>query len=776
MTPDEESKERLSYIAEAEAKGKNLEFLIKLGNVLRERERRDPISFNDFLYSITKDPEHILRDIFQLFHDMLHHYVPEGKDDFRLSEHSIGFVKYDCGKLLVAGVDSPFFADRLFANRLMNLADGFRKGTQRNNIILFEGPPGSGKSTFLNNLLSKLEEYSKTDDGATYKVYWRLDVQKLGGFQRIRSRNRELTDQIVNLSTSDENGTSSWMALEYPQNFLEFSCPNHDHPILMVPKAYRKLFLKELISDESLRLKILNEKQYEWVVKGVPCNICSGLYNTVLDVLGEPLAVFDMIYARPNFFSRQLGECISVFSPGDLSNEKPIHNPTRQHLLNDLFNDEEIRFVYSYLAKTNNGVLALMDIKENNVKRLREYHGIISDGVHKVELGEERINTLFLGLVNPTDKNQFDDIPSFQDRIITVMVPYILDYSTEIAIYKNKFGPNVEEAFLPRVLDNFAKIVISTRVDRESPTINQWIKQPERYSKYVDKDMLLLKMALYAGQVPKWLSDQDLKDFDKPTRKAIIDETRTQGVKGLSGRQSLIAFGRLLSKHTGSGKLINMEMLRDFIETEKAFQNVEIPVGFFDALEDMYGFTVLQQVKESIFYYNKKQLSQDILDYLFAINYEPGVTRTCEYTGNTIEITEDYLKEIETVFVGQASSAAEKEIFRKATQLEFVSSTVAQEMTVEGKKITETNLYKELFSRYSRNLKEHALAPYVGNDSFRRAILDFGTKSFNAYEGKLKRDVNLLFKNLRRKFSYTVDGARQVCIYVLDNDLVKKYR
>ena len=88
MTPEEESKERLSFIAEAEAKGKNLEFLIKLGNVLRERERRDPISFNDFLYSITKNPVHVLRDIFQLFHDMLHHYVPEGKDDFKLSEYS----------------------------------------------------------------------------------------------------------------------------------------------------------------------------------------------------------------------------------------------------------------------------------------------------------------------------------------------------------------------------------------------------------------------------------------------------------------------------------------------------------------------------------------------------------------------------------------------------------------------------------------------------------------------------------------------------------------
>jgi len=56
------------------------------------------------------------------------------------------------------------------------------------------------------------------------------------------------------------------------------------------------------------------------------------------------------------------------------------------------------------LALTNNGIYALMDIKDNNITRLLSLHGIISDGVHKVEHIEEKINTLFLGLVNPEDK------------------------------------------------------------------------------------------------------------------------------------------------------------------------------------------------------------------------------------------------------------------------------------------------------------------------------------------------------------------------------------
>ena len=55
-----------------------------------------------------------------------------------------------------------------------------------------------------------------------------------------------------------------------------------------------------------------------------------------------------------------------------------ITNPTLQQLINELFQTDDVRFRFSYLAKTNNGVMALMDIKENNVLRLKELHGIIT--------------------------------------------------------------------------------------------------------------------------------------------------------------------------------------------------------------------------------------------------------------------------------------------------------------------------------------------------------------------------------------------------------------
>ena len=42
--------------------------------------------------------------------------------------------------LFVEDTDNPFFADRIFANRLMNMIDGFRGGAQQNKIYIFDGP------------------------------------------------------------------------------------------------------------------------------------------------------------------------------------------------------------------------------------------------------------------------------------------------------------------------------------------------------------------------------------------------------------------------------------------------------------------------------------------------------------------------------------------------------------------------------------------------------------------------------------------------------------
>jgi hypothetical protein len=189
----------------------------------------------------------------------------------------------------------------------------------------------------------------------------------------------------------------------------------------------------------------------------------------------------------------------------------------------------------------------------------------------------------------------------------------------------------------------------------------------------------------------------------------------------------------------------------------------------------MYHYNVLQEVKEAVYYFSEKQISRDILNYLFAINFEAGATELCEYTGDEIEISEDYYKNFEALFLGTLSSPEEREAFRKAVHNEYITYTLSFEIQVERKDIRKTKQFLGLFEKYTRNLKEHALANYSDNDHFRRAIGDYGGASFKNYEEPLRKAVSRMISTLMNKFAYTEEGARQVALYVIDNKLDKKY-
>jgi len=766
-----------------------------LDRQVSERHKLPMIPYEEYLTLLAEKPSEVLRNVFQVFHDMITTYVGEGTDEYPDDPESIHFVDYDFNELFVKGADHPFFADRLFANRLVNLARDMKRGAQQNKIYIFDGPPGCGKSTFLNNLLRKFEEYTKTQNGSLFEVVWRLDRSNLcsfGGPPPIPQGDRVVylgSEQGIEGNRSvvedfdpcfPQGQPERVDGQDYPPvngNHIEVPCPSHDHPILMIPKQYRRQFFDDMFKNDELKWKLFTDKEYEWMFRESACTICSSIYTALLNRLKSGRAVFEMLYVRPYRFNRRLGEGISVFNPGDRPMRQNImSNPMLQSRINGLLRDSnQVKYIFSRYAKTNNGIYALMDIKSHNVDRLIELHNIVSEGLHKVEDIEENVNSLLMALMNPEDKKNIEDLESFSDRLETINIPYVLDLKTEVAIYRNIFGKHIVGSFLPRVLHNFARVIISSRLKTQSEALLEWIGDPKKYDRYCDKNLQLLKMEIYTGFIPTWLGEDDRKRFTAKRRRKIIAESDTEGIGGFSGRDSIKIFGEFFSRYAREDTLINMSALCRFFKNVRKDLCEQIPEGFLDSLRNMYDYTVLQEVKESLYYYNEEQISRDLMNYLFAVNFEPGTVEKCTYTGDKIEISEEFFKNIENRLLGSRIGEKQRIAFRKDTQKEYATTTLPQEIMVDEKEITDTDLFRSLHDRYVFNLKEKVLDPFLKNENFRQAIKDFDEEGFKSYDKKIRNDVTFLIKNLCEKSRYSQQGAKEVCMYVIDNDLANKF-
>lgn len=709
-----------------------LEFL---KNKVENKEKRTAMNYDEWLELARREPQRVLRSIFQRLCDMIKNYVGEGKNEYPDDPENIGFVEYDCSKVFVEGADNPFFPDMLFANRFIRQIEALKQGSQQNRIYSYEGPQGCGKSTFLNNLLRTFEKYSDTNEGQSFEIFWEID---------------------------------------FKDKKIEVPCPSHDHPALLIPKEYRVGFFQKLLSEDAaeFKSKLFGEKEYEWIFESEVCTICKSIF----DKLGALDKVLSMVKVRPYKFDRRLGEGVSVFNPGDKPpKEAHLSDRRMQEKLDQIFGANTVKYVFSKHARTNNGIYVLMDIKSNNVERLLELHNVISEGVHKVVDVEERVNSLFLALMNPEDKKTIEDLKleSFQGRIQYNSIRYVMDAPTEVNIYRSIFGPQIDKHFLPRVLDNFARVIISSRMNPDCKPLQEWIPNLAKYNKYCDESGLLLRMSIYGGIIPTWLSEEDRKKFTVPIRRKLIAEGENEGEGGLSGRDSIRLFSELFSSYSGKPSLINMSNVTGFFKHKigRDQRDKHIPKNFIQSLVNWYDYVVVNEAKEALYFYNKEQIAEDILHYLCAVNYDLGTRILCKFTGKEIDVTIDFFKLIGAYFMGRALNDQAALNFARDTQKKY-TEIVAQDRDA---KITETKLYQELFDAYVRNLKEKALQPFLKNESFREAVRSFGTEMFETFDTRLREHVAYMVQNLVEKFGYTQQGAKEICLYVVDQKLVEKF-
>lgn len=695
---------------------------------------RGTISFLEFAQHAREQPERAMRNIFQYLNDVVYHYLEKKKGE------------YDPDTLFVEGIDKPFFTDNIFLEQfLTSFVHNLSRG-QENRFFVLDGDPGSGKSRFVNVILSRAEQYSQVPEGVRYETLWRLQHQ---GAEPI-----------------------------------DIPCPHHDSPFLAIPRNIRKGFIEKLIGDHAKSKSLLSKAGYSWLLSQEPCSICESISSALQHKGHDLTSIMGMVWAKPYVLNRKLSQGISVYNPGDdVKIDDVIKNEQLENKLNEFFGGSpKINYYYSRLAQTNNGILLLMDLQGANAQRLAKLHSIISDETHRAIDLEEHTKAAFFITRNPRMKNdsnkdlEFTEEKAFKDRAIAFPVKYLLNHKREFDLYHSQYGKDLRHGILPGIIEAFAKTIVSSRINNmRSDAVHGIIGSvADKYKMYSDPNYVLLRMEIFAGSLPSWMSEDDKKRFTKEKIKEIVEEFPEDGTKGISGRDAnhylmtlLNERNRILQKdaHTPMGMTTLVRFIRENMK------NTLLKSEFVDALEQSYHYDILQQVNQSLFYLNEENVVADIADYLVALPREGEEPIESPYTQRLIRPSQEFLGEIERKLdIPQENSKSRREILRKT-----LARIYQENGTMGFTELCEQQLFKDLKDTYMHTIRTNTLKSYHALDTLREAVNDLETGNFQTYEERVRKDVSRMLGNLMRKHEYSKHGAQQIVLYTIDNKLHEKF-
>lgn len=674
---------------------------------------RQLINFRDFVDNYNS--KLLFRNIFNVISIMINELVGEGEQEYLNDTESINYVNYNLQYIFENDQVDPFFSDRLFANRFVNLFKNLDMGSSQNKIYIFRGPPGSGKSTFLNCLLNKIEKYVNENlNGTMYEIVWKLN----------------------------EN--------------LTIPCPSHDNVLLLISRDKRREIVEQLLKNDSkLKKEVLNSKNYEWLFTSNPCAFCSSISQYLSDKYKD---IIPYLYLRQFRIDKNLSEGISVFNANDEIPKFKVQ-PTEkiQDKLDEYFESEGsgVKFDHSIYAKSNNGIYALMDLKDNNISRFKELRGIVSEGRHKVKTIEEKVNSLFLVIANPEDEDDIVD-QAMNDRKKVTKMNYILVSETQNKVFYKIYGNNIKNKFHPNIIDIFSRIIISTRMNVDNNVLLTWIDDVHKYENIVDSDLLILRMEIYNGNIPQWLYDIDVQNFVYDIRKAIIEMANNDGESGISDRKAIEIFGDIINYYTDD-EYIDIKRLKTYCEKINTNLLSYIPKNFLDAVEGYYIYIVSQEIKESLFIRNEEKIKNNLKNYLYSLNYNIGDQLTNPSSGDIFIVTDEMFKSIEEPIFGTSNALLRNKVFKK-----YISETICYENIEHSKQ------FEEMYNDYIYGLKDNVLKKFIDNRTFRNAIKDYNTDFFESHDIRMRKNVTNLIENMIKLYGYSIKSAKEVCTYIFD--------
>ncbi len=377
---------------------------------------RGILSFAEYL-QLVKRHHGQLRNAVMYLRDCMQHF-----DTHKVVRHGRTWTRFN---LFDAPFDpglTPLVGQEAAQNAFFSFIQGQAEHARAPKLVLFHGPNGSAKSTFFQLLMSALEAYSRTAEGALYRFNWIFPAgPKSGrgiGFGGTVPRQGTATNSFAHL-----DGESIDALL--PDEFK-------DSPLLLIPRETRVEFLQKLLGKDTFIPPWLERMDLH------PRNRM--IFDTLLlSTGGRPEDVLRHVQVERTVLSRRYRRGLVTVEPkmtADAHARQITADRSLQALPPALQNLELYRY-NGDLVDANRGLIEFADLLKRPLEGFKYLITTLEEGFLSLENAILQFDLVFAGSANDRQFLAFSETPdfaSFEGRCEFMQMPYLLDYHDETRI------------------------------------------------------------------------------------------------------------------------------------------------------------------------------------------------------------------------------------------------------------------------------------------------------------------------------------------------------
>jgi serine protein kinase len=675
-------------------------YLKSVGDQVRRSflENKTILAFQEYMEAFFEAPRVHARDAAQYIRDCFDYY---GTETVQKPWGSVRrFKLFDRPFDQVAAVQegeggAPVVGQEDVQNAIYRILNSFVRAGRVHKLILLHGPNGSAKSSLVAALQRALEDYSRKEQGALYRLNWIFP-------------NERLVKGSIGFGEKVAGATpvESYAHLEGEQIDARLICEMKDHPLFLVPRGERQRLLAERCKpDAEFQLA-------DGVLEGELCHKCRQIYAALLQSYnGDVLKVLRHVQVERFYLSRRYMIGAVTVEP-QMSVDADYRQVTSDRSHGNLpgaLQNLSLYEPFGPLVTGNRGVIEFSDLLKRPLEHYKYLLGTVETGIARMNHFLLHLDLLLISSSNEKHLSAFKemgDFASFKGRIELVRVPYLRRVEEEERVYTTRLKESVGKHVAPHATWVAALWAVLTR-----------LKKPvsDRYKgdlrKLADHLTPLEKARLYDdGRAPDRLSNQQARELKKHLPEIWRESDsypNYEGRTGASARELKTAIGNAAQNPawkclTPQAVLEELEALtRD--KSVYEFLQQEVVDGYHDheefvrVAEGEYLDVLDEEVREAMGLISEKQYRTMFERYaLHVLAWTRGERVRNPHTGEMERADEEMMAQTESIVMAGAEDRRE---FRRG----LISAVGAHRLEHPEGEIDYSQIFPDLF----RRLRDH---------------------------------------------------------------------